>query len=61
MSCLQPANKLDQGDWLSALLKHVSNGGVPVGDSHDIDDLTYTYVDSRPLGRGPSDSVEVRL
>ena len=58
---LQPANKLDQGDWLSALLKHVGNGGVPAGECQDIDDLTYTYVDSRSLGSLPSDNVEVSI
>lgn len=60
---LKPENKLDQGDWLSAMLKHVGNGGVPAavagpssqqteysGDRlYDDDELAYTYVDHREV------------
>lgn len=31
---LKPENKLDQGDWLSAMLKHVGNGGVSANAAH---------------------------
>ncbi|XP_067950867.1 serine-rich adhesin for platelets-like isoform X6 [Watersipora subatra] len=56
---IEPTNRLEQGDWLTALAKCVGNG-MSSSEARDPDDLAYTYVDSRSIGSAPSDILEVQ-